>query len=579
MKEIVFVETPYIDRECERILAPFAISKIVNQLSEYIDKIEILDFPLLINKKIMTIDAAFYENIVNLILEKKPKAVIFTSTKFVNFSTTLIISEMIKTKNTNIKIIYGGHQSTLYYDYIFDKFEFVDFIVYGDNIKSTCELVKAIILNTNVSITNVLTKDNRNHTSTECIIDSDIVNVFNNYELEQRYIFENKIDLLLEVGKGCSSNCLKCTGCYYFGTYKKNGLNNIKNKILDISKLGCANSEYIYDLFLLSNQEIMDICNYIINNGISVQWYTRTLACRLDIQLVNLMREAGCCEILVSIEKYGQKKSNSFYSLQQLYSIASECQIHITFCMTIGNDIEGEEMRKIFDIVFLNIENEYMHYEFTVNTLNNMDEFKVEDIKLELSTLKGIDFIDNDSYFEKDTSIISRHPYLFINCYSSNIKLEKELFSKYSVFIMKYFRRSLNYYIRKENVEVFEVLKKLFVRTNNHAPGEKELVSYLKGMMVESNVVLFEEIIYSIIKGEERNGYIEYTTNKYLLEVEYDIKVNINTNSYYIVCKNDENVRVYKIPLIAYQEIKKNVNDISQIDKKLRNLLIKQKLL
>lgn len=73
MKEIVFVETPYIDRECERILAPFAISKIVNQLSEYIDKIEILDFPLLINKKIMTIDAAFYENIVNLILEKNQK--------------------------------------------------------------------------------------------------------------------------------------------------------------------------------------------------------------------------------------------------------------------------------------------------------------------------------------------------------------------------------------------------------------------------------------------------------------------------------------------------------------------------
>lgn len=579
MKKIVFVETPYLDRNCERILAPFAISKMVNRLIGYIDKIEILDFPLLIKKNILNIDGFFYENVANMILEKNPRAVIFTSTKFVNFSTTLIISEMVKKKNREIKIIYGGHQSTIFYDYIFDNFDFVDYIVYGDSIKSSCELVKAILLNTSVSIPNVMTKDNRIHTSTECVIDSDIINVFNIPELEQNYFFENKIDLLLEVGKGCSSNCIKCTGCFFHGTHKKNGIDEIKRKILETSKMGCANSVYIYDLFLLRDLEIIDICNYIISNSISIKWYTRTLANRLTSQLVYLMKEAGCCEILASIEKYGYKNSTSSNSLQQLYSIASECKMHITFCMTIGNDIEGQDMRNIFDVVFFNIENEYMHYELAVSTLNSKDEFIIDNISLEISTLKGIDFIDSDAYFDKDISIISQHPQLFINCYSSNIIAEKELFATYSIFILKYFRKSLNYYIKKENIHIYDVLKKLFIKADDHTLDEKKLVSNLKKIIVESNVVLYEELIYSIIIGEERNDYIEYITDKFLLEVAYNIKNNKNTNSYYIVCKHDENVRVYKIPFNAYQEIKKNANDTSQMDENLRNILIKQKLL
>ena len=339
-------------------------------------------------------------------------------------------------------------------------------------------------------------------------------------------------------------------------------------------------SKYDFDL------DKMSLCNYIIYEKLDIKWYTRTLINRLNEELVLLMKKAGCVEILVSVEKNGIVSDSSISMIKSVYALAGKCNLTMTFCFAFGEELHGEYLKKLFNIIYENIDNEQVCYEFSIKTINNYSDL-VEDCsentRLELSSLKGIDFMADGVFFHEDLDFIKKHKVLFINCFTSAENVCNRVYARYSVFLLKYFRRSLEKYMKLNVLDVFDAMNEIFQNNGYGIKDEKELISCLKYAVGEANIVEYEECLYSIQSGRIDDRCLLYwkrdSVECYILRIDYDMRNNNDDLSFYIIRKIDSSIKVYQISGAIYEHILQHIDDIDSIDSNLKSKMKKQGLL
>ncbi len=582
MARVVFVESPYIDRECERVQAPFAITKLVNALKKYEDDIEIIDFPRLIRHNGVSLGRNFYEQCARLITRHNPEVVVYASTKFVNFSSTLHIAEKVKNINSTIKNIFGGHQSSLYAKKVIKKFLFIDYIVYGNDIISGCALIEFLLHeNQECPSENVYSRANLEPNLKLCnIVSQTRVNIFDSKRFEKDYYdSEAQLELLLEIGNGCGSNCIKCTGCFYEGFQFKYEIELLKNDLLLLNSRGDVRSLYIYDLFLLSDSQILSLCEFITTNKINISWYTRTVANRLSENIIKALKLAGCCEVLVSIEKRNISSFILYNRLDDIFLLAKKYGMEITLCYVIGRDNNENRIRYLINKIHENIGNGFVHYEFSVETMTNKNHKLSEKEKLVLSSIKGIDFMADDQYFDEDLELINANKSIFVNCFSNNRDGEElNYLAKYAIFLLKYYKRSIQMLAKQLNTDAYGTVKYL-ININKEKCDKKTLMDSLNNAIDYSNVVDFETTLYFLSQGDTPPSCIEYGNKVYIYMTDFDTKDMARETTYYILKKYERNIKIYRIQKDIYDEIYSHHTDISELNGKLKGLLEKQNLL
>ena len=110
--------------------------------------------------------------------------------------------------------------------------------------------------------------------------------------------------------KGCPYKCIYCTVAEteWLGRSAENVLKEIRylKKEHDLKSLTFFDETFTYD-----RNRVIEICNKLIEEKISIIWYCNTRSNKIDLDLLKLMKRAGCRGISLGIESGSQKILNN----------------------------------------------------------------------------------------------------------------------------------------------------------------------------------------------------------------------------------------------------------------------------
>lgn len=257
------------------------------------------------------------------IIELKPDIVGLTATT-PQINDASIAAHAIKQVDKDIATIIGGvHVNNLPKETL-QEFPYFDFSVYGEGEKTICELIDKIKSGNNdfLSVKGLAYKINNKvkvNPPRGVIENVDELPFpdFEGFPLDKYTPFHSVkkgiVELPLMTARGCPYKCIFC--CRPTGN--KPRLRSVESVIMeierDIEKFNARRIVFLDDTFILSKERILNICNEMIERGISksVTWITETRVDSVDKEILQKMKEAGCRLIMYGIESGNQKCLNN----------------------------------------------------------------------------------------------------------------------------------------------------------------------------------------------------------------------------------------------------------------------------
>lgn len=107
----------------------------------------------------------------------------------------------------------------------------------------------------------------------------------------------------------CPHNCIFCSSKYLCG-YKERNLQDVEAEITFLKETYGINAIYFTDASVaIRRNRAIEICK--IAKKLQIEWYAETRVDELDEELVNMMADSGCRELLIGIESFDQDALNS----------------------------------------------------------------------------------------------------------------------------------------------------------------------------------------------------------------------------------------------------------------------------
>lgn len=135
------------------------------------------------------------------------------------------------------------------------------------------------------------------------------VPAFDLFESE-RYFYEVLGDnfLLFEATRGCPYQCSFCSKVMYGTAFRKKTPEQMAREIDFALEHTTLRSAYFMDLEFTVARELAEaICLHLVERGSPIDWCCQTRADRLDEEMVDLMRRAGCRLIHAGVESGSER--------------------------------------------------------------------------------------------------------------------------------------------------------------------------------------------------------------------------------------------------------------------------------
>ena len=315
MKKVLFINLStyriYDTPEKRPILEPLWAESLSAMLPEHETKI---------------FDMNLYDNLEDTINEFNPDFVgVSIVTPLLKESKEVI---SIVRKTTFAKIIIGGPHVSIFHGKNID----CDFAVVGegeytiqDIINGTVE--KKIIISEKIKDLNKLPFPKRENTSS--------------YP-KMRSMF---------ISRSCPYRCVYCASKKIFGN--KMTFRNVDNIIDELKMLKKEyNISYIIfldDCFTLVRNRIIELCQRLINEDINIKWWIDTRCDKIDKELLEIMKKAGCSNIVFGVESGNQdvlnriKKNLKIPDIENAFKLTKEVGIESKCNMMIGHLDETED--------------------------------------------------------------------------------------------------------------------------------------------------------------------------------------------------------------------------------------------
>lgn len=311
-----------------------------------------------------------------------------------NIHSSLKSASLLKSKNRNIKIIFGGPEIVRQFFKTSGKFtkpikDTVDFIVTGEGEKGLLTIAQLRKGHKALTRLNQITFDELDN------LDNLPFPVYKGLDIGS-YPKKNSISLLFS--RGCVK---KCGFCSERLLYKKFRLRPVKNIIEEIRYYKSRHkTEYFVfhdSMINASFESLEELCDKIIKNFGSIAWESQ-IAIRKDMpqEILDKIKKSGCYNLFVGLEsgfdKTLKKMNKGFTTEDALNFFKKLNNAHLFFGISIIVGYPGEtwdDFRRSLDFIILNkplipkIEqiNPYMYYEgATSDRKPDKDAFKKLDI-------------------------------------------------------------------------------------------------------------------------------------------------------------------------------------------------------
>lgn len=103
--------------------------------------------------------------------------------------------------------------------------------------------------------------------------------------------------------RGCTGGCTYCIKhVSYQNSVRLRSPKKIVEELWVLNKLGVHNIHMYADLFTVSRDQVVELCNLIIEQGLHIKWTCNSRVDYVDEEMLNLMARAGCWFISWGIE-------------------------------------------------------------------------------------------------------------------------------------------------------------------------------------------------------------------------------------------------------------------------------------
>ncbi len=164
----------------------------------------------------------------------------------------------------------------------------------------------------------------------------------------------NRPYTLIIAARGCPNNCSFCTANIYYGT--KIRMRSVKNildeveEIIQVHKI--KDITFWADTFTFDRKYVLDICKGIEERKLKFRWMCNARVDRVDLELLKIMRKAGCQIISYGVESGDQKilnrigKNITLYKVKKAFKWTREAKIESAAHIIFGLPGETEDTIK-----------------------------------------------------------------------------------------------------------------------------------------------------------------------------------------------------------------------------------------
>ena len=306
-------------------------------------------------------------DIRRIIKEKKPDVVGFSVLTF-NLLDCLDVAKIIREVSPSTKICFGGFHPTIYPQETLD-FPEVDYVVFGEGEITFKELVKAIDLGGNMdsifsTIDGLGWKNSLGSTfinkgrKASPNLDEITMPAHDLIDLE-KYTFvlgnDSKV-ASIQTSRGCPSKCTFCD--IRLTRFRFRSAENVLKEIEYLKTRGINDFFLVDDQFTSNKERVLKLCKLLINKNIDIKFKVSSRIDRVDTEMLNLLKKAGCYRIHYGIESGSQRlldfmeKGITLDQIRETVKNTKEAGIEIFAYMMIGIPTEtAEDIKKSVKLI------------------------------------------------------------------------------------------------------------------------------------------------------------------------------------------------------------------------------------
>lgn len=149
--------------------------------------------------------------------------------------------------------------------------------------------------------------------------------------------------------RGCPYSCSFCSKAVFGKHYRSMSVDKVIELLADLEQRGVEEIAFYDDVFTLSKERTLQICNEIINRGFKFLWTCETRVHLVDVEMLRTMKAAGCYSISYGIESGSQEivtrlnKGITLDQIKQAVKLTHEAGIQAIGYFMIGSPGETTE--------------------------------------------------------------------------------------------------------------------------------------------------------------------------------------------------------------------------------------------
>ena len=348
---------------------PLGILYLAAYAEQYTDsKIEILD---------TVVEELSDDEIKQEIIRRKPDIVGITTTSFTLLD-SLNVAQITKDVNPSIQVVFGGPHVHIFPEETI-KYPIVDFIIRGEGEITFSELIqnidkpeklkqiKGLVFKNGGEIVNTGLREFNNDLDSLPFPARHLTPYKKYYSLIAK---KNPITTMF-TSRGCPYRCLYCYRPHMGKQFRVRSPENVVEEIKVCKEMGIHEILIYDDTFNVDKKRVLAICDMIKENNISINFDIRARIDRMDKEILDALKDAGCVRIHYGIENANQRildilrKGITVEQIEKVMKDTKKAGIETLAYFMIGNPTETkEEIRNTINFA-KKIKPDYAHFAIT----------------------------------------------------------------------------------------------------------------------------------------------------------------------------------------------------------------------
>lgn len=353
------------------------IASYVNKNTKH--KAEILDMPA---------EEIDYKNLKNELKKREPDVVGIQATTFTLLD-SIKVAKIVKSFNENIPIVFGGPHPTIYPEETVNL-PFVDFVVLNEGELSFSELLDSIKNKNKLKrVKGIAYKKND-----EIIITDKREFIKNLDELpfpDRKLVPYKKYYSLIAkktpittmiTSRGCPYKCIFCDRPHLGKIFRARSAKNVVDEMEECIEMGIKEIFIYDDTFTIDKKRVIKICEEILKRNLEITWDIRARVDTVNLEILTLLKKAGCERIHYGIESGDQyilnvlRKGITLTQIEKVFKLTKKVGITTLAYFMIGNP--NENFKQIMKSINLakKLDPDYVHFSITI-PFPNTDLYKL----------------------------------------------------------------------------------------------------------------------------------------------------------------------------------------------------------